>query len=169
MANMNVKDPSVQEKIRRGTHKYVPGDGRHGSYVSDIYHHQEYPKVMDQTPAPQAKQFKGKPDAAILFDDARREWEELQTASIVNNKQQEEAWLEEHKDDKVVSIVDRQYPKTMDRTPAPHPDQYDDLTAFREAKEEWKKQIAASIVHDRDEEKLWLRENASPKRKKKAS
>jgi hypothetical protein len=166
---MNVKDPAAQEKIRRGTHAYVPGEGRHGTYVSQVYQHQEYPKVMDRTPAPEAKHFKGKPDAEILFDNAKREWDELQKASIVNNHAEEQAWLEEHKDDKVVSIADRQYPKTMDRTPPPHPAQYDDLTLFREAKKEWEKQITASIVHDRDEEQLWLRQNAAPKKKKKAS
>lgn len=172
MANFNQEDPAKQETVRRGSHEYKEGEGRHGRYVPKIYHHQEYPKVMDKTPAPQPKDFKGKSDADLLLENARRGWDELQKASTVNNRKEEEAWLEEHKNDRVVSITDRMYPKTMDKTPMPLPVDYQTIDAFREAKAEWKERVQASIVHDRDEEDLWLREHqpaVAKTRKKKAS
>jgi|SRR5712664_1561010 len=168
----NIEDPAKQEKIRRGPHQFVhdPSKGQFGIYVEKPYHHQEYPKVMDKTPCPQLKDFKGKPDADILLDNARKEWDTLQTQSIVHNKAEEEKWLDEHKDDQALTVQDRQYPKTMDRMPAPLPETFDTLEAYREAKQAWKEQVTASIVHDKDEEQLWLREHGgeAPKRKGKA-
>ena|ERR1700736_3272843 len=94
--NMNMLDPVVQERIRRGSHEYVPGVGNHGSYQPKEYHRQEYPKVMDKTPAPMFAEFKGKQDAEAMFQQARREWDELTQASIVHNRAEEEAWLAAH-------------------------------------------------------------------------
>jgi hypothetical protein len=168
MANMNMDDASKQEKIRRGPHAYVTGEGRHGTYVERPYLHQEYPKVMDKTPAPQLKDFKGKPDADLLFENARKEWDDLQTASIVTSKAEEEAWIARHGRDPVVSIEDRQYPKTMDKTLAPVPKDFDTLEDFRAAKADWKAAVTASIVHDKDEEELWLREHEMAVPEKKA-
>ena len=164
--NFNIEDPRVQETIRRKNHEYVEGGGSHGRYVERPYLHQEYPKVMDRTPFPQLADFKGKPDAEILLENARREWDTLQTASTVKSKAGEEKWLAEHKDDPVVSVVDRQYPKTMDRTAAPQPGDFDSVADFRAAKTAWKVQVQASIVHDSEEEQLWIREHAAPKRGK---
>lgn len=92
MPNFNIQDASVQEKIRRGPHAYVEGEGRHGTYVERPYVHQEYPKYMDRTPRPVIAQFKGKPEAQQLFEEACKEWESKLQASIVNSKAEEEAW-----------------------------------------------------------------------------
>jgi hypothetical protein len=168
MANFNQEDPSKQEAIRRQPHRYVEGEGRHGRYVAQqMQSTDEYPKVMDRTPPPQPHEFKGKPNAEVLLENARREFDEQQKASIVHNKAQEQEWLEAHKNDKVVSIVDRQYPKTMDKTPAPAAKDFEGLEDFRAARQQWNEQIAASIVHDREEEELWLREHAPQEAKRK--
>jgi hypothetical protein len=92
MADFNVKDPAVQEKIRRGSHEYVPGAGRHGEYVPSTYLHQEYPKVMDRTPAPIRKAFKTDDE----FKAAVADWEEDQKNSTVKNKSEEDRWLAAH-------------------------------------------------------------------------
>jgi hypothetical protein len=168
LANFNQEDPAKQEAIRRKSHEYVEGGGRHGVYKEKPYIHQEYPKVMDKTPAPKRVDFKGKEQIDLLLENATREWDELQKASIVNNAAEEERWLEEHANDRVVSITDRMYPKTMDKTPAPLPAAFDSLDDFRAAREEHKKRIQASIVHDRDEEELWLRENQPQTAKRKS-
>jgi len=91
--NFNLLDPKVQEDIRRRPHEYVSGEGRHGFYKDKPYIHQEYPKVMDHTPAPLRKGFKSEPE----FEQARQEWEQGQSASIVRNKEDEKRWLAEHK------------------------------------------------------------------------
>lgn len=159
MADMNLQDPAKVERIRRGSHAYIQGEGRHGIYVERPYIHQSYPKVMDKTPAPQRKDFKGKPDADLLFENARKEWDDLQTSSIVTSKAEEETWIAKHGSEPVISIQDRQYPKTMDKTLAPVPKDFDTLEDFRAAKTDWKAAVTASIVHDKDEEELWLREH----------
>lgn len=89
MANFNMDDPSKQEQVRRGSHEYIPGEGKHGVYVPRDYLHREYPKVMDRTPAPQRKQFKSDQELEL----ARQEWDAACRASIVNSKAEEEAWL----------------------------------------------------------------------------
>jgi hypothetical protein len=168
MANFNQEDPAKQEAIRRKPHRYVEGDGRHGRYVEETFQStDEYPKIMDRTPPPQPAEFKGKPNWEVLLETARREFDERQTQSIVHNKAQEQAWLEAHKDERVVSIADRQYPKTMDKTPAPVAKDFEGLEDFRAAREQWRETIAASIVHDREEEELWLREHAPAEAKRK--
>jgi hypothetical protein len=94
--NRNMLDPSVQEQIRRRPHEYVRGEGKHGTYVEKPYLHQEFPKVMDRTPKPEMKNFRGKADAEKLYQDAVKEWDELQAASVVNSRQEEQDWLAKH-------------------------------------------------------------------------
>lgn len=155
-------DALQQERIRRGPHVYDRGPDGKMTYIAVAPQHYEYPKVMDKTPMPKIKDFKGKPDAQLLLENAITEWDEGQRLSIVHNKTEEEAWLSEHKDDQIVNIADRRYPKTMDKTPPPSPSDFNDLESFREAKAAWKEQITKSIVHDKDEEDLWLRQNQAP-------
>lgn len=159
-----MEDGKEQEKIRRGPHEYLPIDGnRRGVYKEKPYTYQEYPKVMSTIPAPKLADFKGKANAEILYDNALHEWDAEVVKNTVHNKTQEDAWLAEHKDDKVVSIADKQYPKTIDKTPAPVPADFDTLEDFRKAREEHKNRVQASIVNDRDEEEVWLREHESLK------
>ena len=90
--DFNMNDPAQQEKIRRGTHEYVGGDGRHGRYVSRPFLQQEYPKQMLSEAAPKRKSFKTEQE----FVDATKEWQDRAQASIVKNKAEEEAWLAEN-------------------------------------------------------------------------
>jgi hypothetical protein len=92
-SNFNMEDPAKQEQIRRGTHEYIPTAGKHGSYVPRIYKHQEYPKMMGTWPKPQLADFKGKPDAQTLYELAMKAWNDAMTASVVNNKAEEQQWL----------------------------------------------------------------------------
>lgn len=92
MGSMNVQDPAEQEKVRRRTHDYVEGGGRHGSYVAADYHHKEYPKFMDRTPAP--KRVRKQTDEQ--FQSAFQEWEDAVNASVVNSKAEETVWSKEH-------------------------------------------------------------------------
>jgi hypothetical protein len=96
--NYNTSDALQQERIRRGPHEFAPGPDGKNIYQTKIHQHQEYPKVMDRTPAPKLsdKDFKGKPDAPVLLEQAMKEWEAGQTASIVHNKAEEERWLKAH-------------------------------------------------------------------------
>src|SRR5437870_4222305 len=103
MANMNMDDPSVQEKIRRDHHEYIPTAGKHGSYVPKAYKHQEYPKMLGKWPRPQLANFKKQNgvdipnDMALAqFDAAMKDWDTAMTASIVNSKQEEIQWLKEN-------------------------------------------------------------------------
>lgn len=96
MANWNVQDPAVQEKIRRGSHAYVPGEGKHGVYVERPYIHTEYPKIMDRTPRPKISDFKGKPEAQQLFEQACSDWDGQIQSSIVNSKEEEKAWIKKN-------------------------------------------------------------------------
>lgn len=160
MISFNLPDPTEQERIRRGAHKYMAENGVHGRYVKETYIRQEYPKMMDKTPYPQLKDFKGKPDAEILLEHARKRWDERQTASIVRNKDEEGAYLAEHANDAV--LTPGTYPKTMDRTPAPSNAECNGLEDYRQKRQEWRQQIQASIVHDEAEEQLWLEEHAAP-------
>jgi len=103
MANMNMDDPSKQEAIRRGSHEYIPTAGKHGSYVPKPYRHQEYPKMLGKWPKPEQKDFLkvngvAMPgDVALAnFQAAMAEWDRAMTASIVNSKQEEVAWLKEN-------------------------------------------------------------------------
>ncbi len=164
MPDFNVQDPAKLDAIRKKPHAYVQGEGRHGTYVDRPYIHQEYPKIMDKMPPPTMKDFKGKADAPLLFENAMKEWEEVQRESTVHNKAQEADWLEQHANDPVRTIVDQMYPKTMDHTPAPNPAEFDTLEDLREAREAWKTQIAASIVRDKDEEELWIRSHQTGQR-----
>lgn len=184
MISFNLPDPTEQERIRRGPHKYMAEAGVHGRYVPvkgdepiadpkarGIYVHQEYPKVMDRTPCPQLKHFGRKADdiTIVLLEEARKEWDTRQMASIVKSKAEEDRWLEEHANDPV--LTPGAYPKTMDRTAAPRANECDGLEDYREKRAAWRQQIADSIVHDEVEEHLWLEEHeaqqAPEKRKKK--
>src|SRR5260221_8690774 len=115
---------------------------------------------MDKTPYPQLADFKGKQDAEILLEHARKRWDERQMASIVKNKDEETKWLAEHSSDPV--LTPGAYPKTMDRTPAPSISDCNGLEDYRQKRQEWRQQIQASIVHDEAEEQLWLEEQAMP-------
>lgn len=158
MISFNLPDPTEQEKIRRSPHEYVAEQGVHGRYVKKAYVRQEYPKVMDKTPFPQLKDFKGKMDAEILLEHDRKRWDERQTQSIVRSKDEEVKWLAEHANDPM--LTPGAYPKTMDRTPAPSIAECNGLEDYRQKRTEWRQQIQASIVHDEQEETLWLEENA---------
>lgn len=92
MGSMNIQDPAEQEKVRRRTHDYVEGGGRHGSYVAADYHHKEYPKFMDRTPAPK----RAKKQTDEQFQSAFQDWEDAVNASVVNSKAEEIAWLAEN-------------------------------------------------------------------------
>lgn len=96
-------DPAKQEQIRRGHHRYEPTAGKHGSYVPATYKHQEYPKMLGKWPKPQYKDFKRVNGVEIPGDIALQnwhaavaEWDRLMTASIVNSKAEETAWLREN-------------------------------------------------------------------------
>jgi len=98
-----MEDPAVQEKIRRGSHKYIPTAGKHGTYVSEPYKHQEYPKMMCKDPKPEYKNFLKVNGVAIPadvalanFQTAVTEWDRAMTASIVNSKAEEAQWLKEN-------------------------------------------------------------------------
>lgn len=82
-------DPAAQEKIRRGHHEYVPGDGKHGTYVEKPYFHKEYPKIMDLTPSPNRADYDN--DAEHEHD--VRKWEAKVLKSTVNSKEEEDAYL----------------------------------------------------------------------------
>lgn len=92
MDSRNMQDPAVQEKIRRGSHEYVLGDGRHGSYREKSYQHSEYPKMMDRTPAPVRKDFKTDAEFVLAYD----EWKDQTQRSIVNTKAEETAWTKKN-------------------------------------------------------------------------
>jgi hypothetical protein len=175
--NFNMQDPAQQDKIRRGTHYYDEVNHRYIPIgppgTNQGYLHQEYPKVMDKTPCPQLADFKGQPNAEILLEQMRREWDERQMHSVVKNKDEEEKWIESHKGDVVLTAG--AYPKTMDRTPAPKAEDCDGLEDYRLKRQAWKDQVAASIVHDESEEQLWLIEHdqtkveAKPKKRARAA
>ena len=162
MISFNLPDPTEQEKIRRAPHEYKAEAGVHGRYVKKEYIYQSYPKLMDKTPYPQLKDFKGQPEPEILLEHSRKRWDERQMASIVKNKTEEEAWLQEHKDDPV--LTPGAYPKTMDRTRAPLAQDCDGLEDYRAKRQAWREQVQASIVHDEVEEQLWLEEHSVPEK-----
>jgi hypothetical protein len=106
----DLSNPAIQEKIRRGTHEYVPTAGKHGEYrpvgwtvseaappvcvtANDPSRAEQYPKMMLKTPKPEWKQFKGRADAERLFDEEIHEWDNALAASVVNNPEEEKAWL----------------------------------------------------------------------------
>lgn len=103
MASMNMDDPSKQEQIRRGTHEYVTGDGKHGTYVPRQFKQQEYPKMMSTERAPELKDFLTKNGVSIPHDIASQnfqtafvEWDRRMTASIVHSKAEEAQWLKQN-------------------------------------------------------------------------
>lgn len=103
MANFNMDDPAKQEQIRRGHHRYDPAQGKHGTYVPTTYKHQEYPKMMGKWPRPEMKQFQMVNGVAIPgdialanYNAAVAEWDRAMSASIVNSKAEENAWLKEN-------------------------------------------------------------------------
>lgn len=103
MGNMNMDDPAKQEQIRRGTHEYMPTAGKHGTYVQRQYKHQEYPKMLGKFPRPEFKNFKRQGGVEIPHDLAAQQyqaalvaWDQAMTASIVNSKTEEVAWLKEN-------------------------------------------------------------------------
>lgn len=115
MPDFNIQDPSKQEAVRRKSHDYVAGEGRHGTYVEKPYHHQEYPKVMDTTPAPVRKSFKTDDD----FKAALADFEDVQKQSIVNSKTEEERWLAANgKKTRTTIVVDPLPPKRKPKQPA---------------------------------------------------
>lgn len=89
---LGMEDPIAQEKIRRGSHEYVPTAGKHGSYEPKPYFHQEYPKMMEKLPAPLRKDFK----SDVEFDQAKIDWDRQMMLSIVHSKTEEDAWLAKH-------------------------------------------------------------------------
>jgi len=101
--NYNMEDPGRQETIRRGTHEYIPTAGKHGTYVPKVYKHQEYPKMLGTWPRPRIEEFKTVNGVAIPgdlalanFQNAMTEWDRAMSASVVNNKAEESAWLKEN-------------------------------------------------------------------------
>lgn len=103
MANMNIDDPARQEQIRRGYHEYVPSAGKHGVYVPKAYKHQEYPKMLGKWPKPEQKDFLKVNGVSIPSDlalanwqTAVAEWDRAMTASVVNSRAEETAWLKEN-------------------------------------------------------------------------
>lgn len=105
MANMNMEDPAVQEKIRRGHHEYIPTAGKHGAYVSRQYHREknEYPKMMGTTPVPQLKDYQKVNGVSIPGDialanwqTAMGEWDRYMNSTIVNSAAEEKQWLKEN-------------------------------------------------------------------------
>src|SRR5262249_48250640 len=134
--SFNLPDPTDQERIRRGPHKYQAEGGVHGRYVRDPYVFQDYPKIMDKTPYPQLKDFAGKHDAEILLEHARKQWDARQTASIVKNEAEEKNWLAEHANDPV--LTPGAYPKTMDRTPVPRADDCAGVEDYRAKRQTWR-------------------------------
>ena len=158
MISFNLPDPTEQEKIRRGTHAYQAENGMHGRYVKATYIHQEYPKIMDKTPYPQLRDFKDKQDPEVLLEAARKRWDEKQMASVVRNKTEEEAYIEEHASDPV--LTPGACPKTMDKTKAPSLASCNGLEDYREKRTAWREKVQSSIVYDEVEEQLWLEEHA---------
>lgn len=105
MANMNMEDPSVQEKVRRGHHDYIPTAGKHGAYVPTQYDRtkNEYPKMMGTDPQPQLKDFQKVKGVAIPGDialanwqNAVTEWDRYMSSSIVHNAEEEAQWKREN-------------------------------------------------------------------------
>lgn len=111
--NFNMEDPSAQEKIRRGPHKYIPTAGKHGTYVPEPYKHQEYPKMAaslakdekgnPKFPKPELKNFQKVNGVSIPGDlalanyqAAVAEWDRFMISSIVNSKAEETQWLKEN-------------------------------------------------------------------------
>jgi hypothetical protein len=99
----NMDDPAVQEQIRRGPHEYKPTVGKHGQYVAVPYKHQEYPKMMAKFPRPEYAQFTKQNGVEVSSDIATQrfqaaltEWDRAMTASTVNNKTEELAWLKQN-------------------------------------------------------------------------
>jgi hypothetical protein len=99
----NMLDAAEQEKIRRGHHEYVAAAGKHGSYVPRKYVHQEYPKMMGKWPKPEYKDFRKQngvevpSDVALQqFQNALTEWDAAMSASVVNSRAEEQAWLKEN-------------------------------------------------------------------------
>lgn len=102
-ANYNLDDPSKQEAIRRGHHEYQPTAGKHGSYVPKPYKHQEFPKMMSKAPQPQIIAFLTQNGVSIPREQAAQElqaamidWDRTMSASVVNNKAEEQQWLKEN-------------------------------------------------------------------------
>jgi hypothetical protein len=111
--NFNMEDPTVQEKIRRGPHQYIPTMGKHGSYVptdpsknraGNVAPYVEYPKMMltaDRFPKPEFKDFlrtsggvEVPKDLALSnFQQALKDWDDALMRSVVHNKEQEREWL----------------------------------------------------------------------------
>lgn len=103
MPNWNVDDPAVQEQIRRGSHEYVPTEGKHGMYRPKPYKHQEYPKMMGNLPRPEFKDFirqngvdVSRDLATANFQAAMVEWDRVMSASIVHSKAEELSWLKQN-------------------------------------------------------------------------
>lgn len=101
--NFNMEDPSKQEQIRRGHHRYDPVAGKHGTYVPVVYKHQDYPKMMGKWPQPKYLDFKKQngvdipSDLALSqFQIAMQDWDRQMSASVVNSKAEEAQWLKEN-------------------------------------------------------------------------
>jgi hypothetical protein len=103
--NFNMEDPSKQETVRRGTHEYVATAGKHGAYVPRQYDRSknEYPKMMGKISKPQEKDFYKNGDVLIPreialqnYQAAMVDWDRAMTASVVNNRAEEQQWLKEN-------------------------------------------------------------------------
>lgn len=104
MSNFNMDDPAKQEAIRRGHHEYIPTAGKHGAYVPRVYKHQEYPKMLGKWPKPEFKNFLTTEAGVAIPQDlalqrwqaAVTDWDAAMSASVVNSKAEEVAWLKEN-------------------------------------------------------------------------
>src|SRR5579862_8345581 len=94
LPRIDLKNPAEQEKIRRGPHQFVTGEG----YVplEGGYRHQEYPKVMDHTPAPKRSEFARGDSGEAAFAEAKQGWDQQLQTSIVHNEREAQAWLKAH-------------------------------------------------------------------------
>lgn len=102
-SNFNMEDPQKQEAIRRGSHEYIATAGKHGTYVPKPYKHQEYPKMLGKYARPEFKHFQTVNGVTIPgdlalsnFQNAMTEWDRAMSASVVNNRAEEQAWLKEN-------------------------------------------------------------------------
>jgi hypothetical protein len=97
VANLSYNtDALQQERIRKGPHEYVQGGDGKMIYRAKPALHQEYPKIMDRAPAPRFSDFKGKPDATVLLEQAMKDWDAQKMQSIVHSRAEEDRWLKAH-------------------------------------------------------------------------
>ena len=103
--NYNMLNAEEQERIRRGPHEYVPGEGKHGFYRPLPYDRSknEYPKMMGKWPKPEHKDFLKQNGVDVPSDFALQrlqaamiEWDSAMSRSVVYSKAEEVVWLKEN-------------------------------------------------------------------------